>query len=223
MRSVKVVTGYVPIPHHPRSVAEYGALGERLGNAVSPVAPLKAYYTAVEQCWLFKATHNKKVTHSEGDNAAKNTLAYHCANHQKTDWLAMESFDAAKNIEVLVWIDYGIFSVPGITDKIIQEFLSRVAQADDQDIHIPGCWGTDYSISDDTPCWRFCGGVMIVPRSQAPLLDKENKIKTLKNIQRTKNVTWEVNDLARLERYTHLPIKWYQADHNETLFTGFQP
>lgn len=164
-----------------------------------------------------------KLTHSEGDNPAKNTYAYHCANHQKTEWLCIEAFDADPAIDTLVWIDYGIFHVPGVNATDIADFIQRVAQLDDSDIHIPGCWGPNYTVSDETPCWRFCGGVMVVSRQQAPLLDKEYKIKTMRNIKRTKNVTWEVNDLARLERYTHLPIKWYKADHNETLFTGFRP
>lgn len=223
MRKVKVVTGYVPIAGHPRPVAEYGALGEQLAAAVCPVAPIKAHYTKLEDCWLWRALEKwTRIKHAEGDNAAKNTLAYHCVNHQKTEWLAIEAIDDPEP-DVFVWIDYGIFHVPGITVASIMAFLSKVAQVNDENIYIPGCWGPDYSVADDMPCWRFCGGVMIVPRSQAPILDKEYKIKTLKNIKRTKMVTWEVNDLARLERYTHLPIKWYQANHNETIFDGFNP
>ena len=222
MRKVKVITGYVPITGHPRTSEEYGRLGELLGAATSAAAPLKAHYSTIEDCWLYRSISKMgKLSHSEGDNPAKNTIAYHCVNHQKTEWLCIEAFDAAPDIDMLVWIDYGIFSVPGVTAKVIQDFLLRVAQTEDKNIHIPGCWGPEYDVSDATPCWRFCGGVLIVPRSLAPLLDKENKIKTMRNIKRTRNITWEVNDLARLERYTHLPITWYQADHNEKLFTGF--
>ena len=27
--------------------------------------------------------------------------------------------------------------------------------------------------------------------------------------------------LARVEQASQVPIRWYQADHNETMFTGF--
>ena len=224
MRTVKVVTGYVPIPNHPRTALQYGELGQKLADAVSPVARLKAHYTRLEDCWLFKAAqHFGKLKHAEGDNPAKNTLAYHCVNHQKSEWLAIEAIDDAYDTDVFVWIDYGIFSIPGVTAPAIADFLGRVAQVNDQNIYIPGCWGPDYDRTDTSPCWRFCGSVLIMPRSQAPLFDKENKIKTLKNLKKSRMVTWEINDWARLERYTHLPIKWYKADHNDTMFTNFPP
>jgi hypothetical protein len=42
----------------------------------------------------------------------------------------------------------------------------------------------------------------------------------LRQIEATKNVEWEVNTLARLEQTGLVPMSWYQADHNQTLFTG---
>jgi hypothetical protein len=43
----------------------------------------------------------------------------------------------------------------------------------------------------------------------------------LLHINVTKNVTWEVNTLARAEQTGKLPIRWYAADHNETMFTNY--
>jgi hypothetical protein len=54
-------------------------------------------------------------------------------------------------------------------------------------------------------------------------LYKAVKTAALRHIDMTKNVEWEVNTLARVEIAGQVPIRWYQADHNETLFTGYVP
>jgi hypothetical protein len=39
-----------------------------------------------------------------------------------------------------------------------------------------------------------------------------------------RNVTWEVNDLARMElAHVGPPMRWYAADHNATMLTGYNP
>ena len=86
----------------------------------------------------------------------------------------------------------------------------------EQAIAIPGCWDKDLAAyDDDHPCWRFCGGVMVVPRQYIGPLCAAVKAEYLNTLEQTRNVTWEVNVLARVEQSTHLPIWWYRADHNE--------
>ncbi len=221
MPKVMVITGYVPIEGHPRGVDEYGRLGERLGAAISPVAPLKAFYSLLPHCWYWKTIWEAgtTVTHSAYNNPAKNTIAYHVVNHQKTEWIA-EASRLYTDVDVFAWIDYGILCVPGVTAEILQGFIKSINKPDA--VVIPGCWGTDVEINDTEPCWRFCGGCMVVPAKLAAEFDDRFKIATKRAFWRTKNVTFEVNDLARLEKHGTVPMRWYQADHNETMFSNYK-
>jgi hypothetical protein len=217
MAKVRVVTAIVPIEGHPRPAAEYSELGKGL-RAIR--APIKAFYNTVEDCWLYKSLQQAGVyalTHSMGDNPAKNSLAYHIVQHNKPTWLGAASM-ADTQAEVFVWIDYGILHVPGVTPDVINTFLEQVKE---DDFAIPGCWDRDRPSDDYSPSWRFCGGVMVVPRKYLRRFSNEYMDRTMRNINLKRNVTWEVNDLARLEKYSDLPIRWYKADHNETMFTNY--
>lgn len=215
MANIRVVTGFVPIDGHPRHASEYSTLGKQLKGIR---APLKAFYNMVDDCWLAKEIAKiGVVSHSTADNPEKNTLAYHIVQHQKPDWLGAASI-LDRQADVFVWIDYGILHVPGVTVDVINQFLNQV-KADD--FAIPGCWGADRPLDDSIPSWRFCGGVLVVPRKMLHRFAQEFKDRTMRNINLKRNVTWEVNDLARTEKYGSLPIRWYQADHNETLFTNY--
>lgn len=218
MAKVRIVTGYVPIPNHPRTAEEYGRLGERFKEITA--APIIPFYTALPQCWLWKAAwETPNLTHSEGDNPAKNTIAYHAVNHQKTTWLMQASlYD--DDADIFVWMDYGVFHLPGVTGAVIDEFIRKL---DDKCIYIPGCWAEPVIIYDDSPCWRFCGTVLVCPRKYCIKLDETMKRNVYSHVAKTKNISWEVNTWARVEKDRILPIKWYRADHNEQLFTGFKP
>jgi|SRR5665647_236076 len=219
--TIRVVTGYVPIPGHPRTAAEYGALGEPLG--LMPF-PTKAFYHKVERCWLYKEVikSGKSLTHSKGDNPKKNSMAYHIVQHQKFEWLGAASL-LDMNADTFVWLDYGILHVPGVTVAVIEKFLHEVdANGNGGVVSIPGCWPVNYSFyKDDNPNWRFCGGLLVVPRELVKPLALEMRNATLRGIKNTDNITWEINDLARVERKGKIPIRWYQANHNETMFTGY--
>ncbi len=221
---VKLVTGYVPIPGHPRSAAEYGELGEQLGTVGFSKQP---FYGLVQDTWLWRfveaAPEGRAIAHSVGDNPEKNTLEYHCVQHQKTEWL-LRAAQTDTTAEIFVWVDYGILHVPGITVTVIEKLLGDIERHDDTmrgEVAIPGCWGKQ-PINDRFPHWRFCGGLIICPRHLVMPLDVAFKKATCRRVVHTRNVTWEVNDLARMEGlYKQVPLRWYQADHNETMFTAW--
>jgi hypothetical protein len=212
----RLVTGYIPIPGHPRTAAEYGTLGEKLSGV--PVRK-KAFYSRVEDTWLHKFVKslNFPVHVSAGDNPEKNTLAYHCVNHQKTSWL-VQAADEYPDADVLVWVDYGIFSLPGMTNQAIYEFMERV---DDKAIYAPGCWD-HVPIEAASPCWRFCGSMIAVPRQLVDALDYQCRVTARQHIIKTKNVEWEVNTWARTEAKAKLPLQWYKADHDVTMFNNLE-
>jgi hypothetical protein len=177
----------------------------------------------LEDCWLHKYITGKQLSPiwSTDGNPQKNTLKYQIATHQKFAWLAMAlAFDPTP--DTFVWLDYGIFHVPGVTVEIITEFLGRLRE---HDFAIPGCWTKDdpscTSVGDDHPNWRFCGGVMVVPREQVVPFFAAIRRQVCAHLSFTNRITWDVNNVAAVERGGKLPIRWYQADHNETMFTGY--
>lgn len=221
----QVVTGYVPIANHPRTAQEYGKLGEQIFiPLVQAGVNVKRYMEPLEMTWLHKYVSRFKNPPKPmvADNPAKNTLAYHCVQHQKFAWLLKAAIEDPRP-DVFVWLDYGIGHVPGVTPVVIGDYLDYVIK-NPTELSIPGCWPTtNYQNFDwQTPCWRFCGGVLAVPRQCVHKLHKAVKTAALAHIDHAKTVEWEVNTLARAEIKGLLPPKtrWYQADHNETMFTG---
>ena len=219
---VRVVTGYVPIHGHTRAPEEYAKLGEQLNGALGDFKPA-VFYNTIAELWMTPfieklAAGGHHIRHSEGDNPAKNSMEYHAVQHQKFEWLeqaALRDTDA----DVFVWLDYGCMRLPGFDSNSLTEFLRRVRK---NDLAIPGCWEKK-EVTDYYPCWRFCGTLFVVPRQDVFPLNKAFKAITRLYVRAMRNVTWEVNDLARMELANVGPrIRWYPADHNATMLTGYE-
>jgi hypothetical protein len=160
--------------------------------------------------------HN--VSHSQGDNPAKNSMEYHAVQHNKLQWLE-QALQYDTEADVFVWLDYGCMRLPGFDSNTLQEFLRRVRK---NDLAIPGCW-EKRDVVDYYPCWRFCGTALVVPRADVMPLNKAFKAVTRTRVRTMRNVSWEVNDLAVMELLHVGPsIRWYQADHNASMLTGYQ-
>ena len=215
---VKIVTGYIPIAGHPRSPEEYGKLGEGLRELKAPVHPM---YGSVTSTWLYKMIEAMpfEPVWSVADNPHKNTLAYHCVQHEKFNWLYQASV-MDKESDVFVWLDYGILHVPGVTAAVINDAIDRIKRR--PFVQIPGCWPRG-DIDDSEPCWRFCGGFLVVPREFVQPLKNLLQAIVLLHASATQSITWEVNSLARAEQTEKVPIHWYAADHDQTMFTGLNP
>jgi len=122
-------------------------------------------------------------------------------------------------VDTYIWMDYGIGHVPGVTVDVVKDFLAQVRT---DDFAIPGCWPKEgLMISDFWPCWRFCGGLIVIPRQKVYRLYRAIKDTVTYQLSKTRNLAWEVNTLATMEKNTSMPIRWYYADHNETMFTNY--
>jgi hypothetical protein len=219
MIDIEVVTGYTPIPSHPRHSGWYHEHGKRFAE-VAKIAPVRFMPGDLDRCWLYKYlyAHGLDPVPAIDDNPDKNTVAYHVVQHQKFAALAIAA--GLSGAETMVWIDYGIFgAIPGITADVVRNFLTRIGP---DDFAIPGCWPrSEAKISDDIPCWRFCGGVIVVPRKQVLDLYSAVRGDVTMHIVLTGCLSWEVNTLARCEQNGTINPRWYQADHNERMFTGY--
>jgi hypothetical protein len=219
----KLVTGYIPIQGHPRAASTYGELGEIFTklDCVGAEFNVHPFYEQVGETWLWKLIKNQPydVSHSAGDNPKKNSLAYHCVNHQKFGWLLKAAL-ADPTAETYVWMDYGIAHQKGVTPDVINEFMASIRK---DDFAIPGCWPKEgLAINDFFPCWRFCGSVFVVPRKHLKKLYKGVKYAVAQHMQKHRNLPWEVNTLAEAEKKMLVPpIRWYAADHDASMFTNY--
>lgn len=214
---IKLVTAYTEILDHPRTAEQYAELG---GKLCAVNAPLNCFLISLKCCWLYQYLRFAKriPTHAVADNPKKNTLAYHIVQHQKVDTMAMAAIEDRKT-DVFAWIDFGIFSIPGMTADVIEDFADRAAN--EKGISIPGCWPRSDEIPRDDVCWRFCGGTIVCHRDYLFDLDKEIKDEVVDYLRLCGHVTFEVNTWARVEQKSNLPIGWYPADHNASMFTGY--
>lgn len=222
MGNLKVVTGFIPLPNHPRPEADYHELGIRLIAGIQHAGfPVYVGNGTVLKTALREFV-DARTTPKEGDNSQKNTVEYHCVQHQKFMWLYEAYQNTAVHPDNYVWIDYGILHVPGVTMDVIRKYLNRVRDDAYSIISIPGCWdnrATDEELSLEYPVWRFCGGLMKVPASLVPKFCVQAMVTAAYWMKLTRRAEWEVNTLARLEQLDLLPIRWYKADHNQTMFT----
>jgi len=216
--ALAVVTGFIEIPDHPRSGEDYKVLGAKLIEAIEPHVGLVFDDPSVtwEDTWLAKyVKQSTNVSHSVADNPAKNSLAYHCVQHEKFRWLS-QAADAAPEFDVYVWIDYGIAHLKDFDPSAVKEYLDRAQ--DYATVTMPGCWPKNSEVRPDQPCWRFCGGLIAVPKIFMKTFTRIATATAMRRISLTSNVEWETNTLARLEELQQMPITWYAADHDMSMF-----
>ena len=198
--SVCVVTGYVPLPCDHRTRERYNELGGRLLDAC-PRSVL--FRHPLEDCWLANRLGGVEP-------GGKDTVAYHCVQHQKFKWL--EDASMAVEADTLIWIDYGILHLPGVTPEVVLDFVHRVESAEPDVIVAPS--GADCGADDRTVNWLFLGGILVVPRGMAPWLLTRCQ-------EQVEPISWEVNTLARVRRSHPDRFKLYPADHNALMLEGY--
>lgn len=159
------MTGYVRLDLPNRSHAEYERLGERLVRAVES-AGFRVYVGSgtPEDCWHWRLSEGALLPDG---NSEKDTRSYHAVQHEKTAWVAeaAEHMDA----EILVWMDFGILHVPGITTHNVVDFLFRCERkASRKRIGMASIWGPPRFPVDISRIQWFCaGGVFTAPRHRA--------------------------------------------------------
>jgi hypothetical protein len=151
---------------------------------------------------------NEPIVHTF-DNPAKNTLDYHIIQNAKTELMC--SVSDHFGCERVTWVDFGISHILKNKDSINKLKLLDKLQTG---VIVPGCY--NYKTNFISPIsWRFCGGL---------ISSDKDSVNGLLNIQQhalrsiLPHITWEVNVWAIMESVYQFPFKWYEADHNETIF-----
>jgi hypothetical protein len=208
------VTGYIRLDLPNRSHDEYERLGRQLvGAAEAGGHEVQTFGGCVDDCWHWSLSEGATLPLGNPD---KDTREFHAVQHEKTSWVvdASEKTDA----DILVWMDYGLLHVPGITADMVPQFLERAAAFAPRDrLGMASIWGVPFRQPDWRSVeWWCAGGVFTVPRSLAfawhdAVVDRAIAMRS------NGYVTWEVNTWATAwARWSNVARPWL-SDHNETI------
>jgi hypothetical protein len=102
------------------------------------------------------------------------------------------------------------------------QWLDKITLSD-KFITFPGCWP---KLEKTKECdilnavhWRFCGGFLMIPYDKIEVFYQH--VKTVLTDCCTLpmyTLTWETNVWAVVEMFSGEKIKWYQANHDDSLF-----
>ena len=230
---VRLVTGYVPLPSHPRRQEDYVRLGSELLSLPVPItafldpigtaevrtgAAVDVRPASLEDCWLWQATRGGTPTLPTTDNPAKDTLAYHCVQAQKTAWVAEVA--ATCDEEILVWVDFGLLHLRdrGVTtDGILSlvEWCQRMAPCDSP--ILASIWGEPTLVDASRISWWCAGGVFVMPRGRAAWWHEQVRGTGEILLRTYGRVTFEVNLWAAAWTANRSSVRHWRCDHDRTI------
>lgn len=226
-----LVTGYVRLDASHRSHDRYLDLGRRLiglglptiafydgpAGDLCPTPATTVRGAGLESCWLYAASRRAMPP----TTTEKDTVNYCVVQHQKSSWMAEAS---RLTNDTVVWVDLGVFHLPGVTDDDVVSFVDRVEAADPQRITMPSCRELvgRPRIDWTSPAWYVAGGVAVMPTHAAEWFHAQCVDVATLQIEVNRRATWEVNTWSTIVRDRRDWFDLYRADHDRTLFTGYQ-
>ena len=208
-----LVTGYLRLDLPNRSHAEYDRLGARLLEAADGVDQI-TFGGTVNACWHWAVSDGALLP---AGNPEKDTRAFHATQHEKTAWVAAAA--DRTDADILVWMDYGILHVPGVTEALVAAFLARAAHRAPRDrVGMASIWEGPPPLTPvpHRVAWHCAGGVFTVPRHLA-LPWHQAVVDAAVRMRRRGWVTWEVNDWADAWRERPDLVQAWRCDHDATL------
>ena len=227
------VTCYYDIYNDREKFVMYLDLFSRLGNSGLPILlftdpSLVSYFTeykfvtvigiTLELCELYSIGMKCSAPLPSVRNIQKDTKEYLSLINTKIEFIKKAS-DFVKD-DTFIWVDFGIFKI--IKDS--EGFLHKLKDLHEHtytNIVLPGCWNAGAHYSNDTVNWRFCGGIIIIPREHIDTFYNHSKSVLIHLCEHYKLV-WEVNVWYIIE-HDHAKdiIHWYSADHNDSIVRNF--
>ena len=226
--NVRIVTGYHRLNAH-RSHDEYVKLGNKLLTLPVPITffcdrghnfdireNVEVRPAAPRGFWLSNMTRDSAVKLPRTDNAAKDTFAFHAVQHQKTQWLAEAAVDHP--FDMLVWVDLGIFHVPGVTSEGVLSLVYRGGKLPTDKVTLASIWGPPQDVALYSQVgWHCAGGVAIVPGTMASYWHGLVMSAAKELFDSFHRVTYEVNDWTAAWILAPNSFRYYLCDHNHTI------
>jgi hypothetical protein len=118
----------------------------------------------------------------------------------------------------LIWLDMGILKIAANKERCI-EHLRALHASTFEKITIPGCWSHMPACDVNRVNWRFCGGLLILPRRfLSSFYDHSKNVLTDFCTLPIYKLSWETNVWSVIEYCAEKEnILWYQADHNDSM------
>jgi hypothetical protein len=171
-----------------------------------PLETFELYSTAI--------SYNGELPNSR--NTSKDTKEFLGLMNTKIEFIVKAS-DIC-NDETFIWVDFGILKVVKNTEQFINT-LQNINEMTFDKITIPGCWEIGKNFSVNQVNWRFCGGLLIIPRKHIQMFfnHSKNVLNDFCTLPIYK-LTWETNIwyIIELHRCKN-EIEWYHADHNDSI------
>jgi hypothetical protein len=121
--------------------------------------------------------------------------------------------------DTFVWVDFGILKIINNIENFINK-LKLINEKKFEKITIPGCWKKGHAFSVNKVNWRFCGGILIIPKKYIQSFYDYSKITidefcSLPDLK----LTWETNIWNIIEEryFKNDEIHWYSANHDDRI------
>lgn len=152
-------------------------------------------------------------------NPKKDTLQFLQLGNAKMELLARAK--SVKQADAYVWVDIDILHLTQNSANFVKR-LGRIHESVScvpDKVIIPGCTGglrTAATINYDSPSWRFCGNLVVVPSALVDTMAELQK-QHLDEFATKSAITWDVNAWAVMESKRPDLFHWYMADHNDSI------
>lgn len=173
----------------------------------------------LSECELYQigmAYQGELPTHR---HPTKDTKEFFSLMNTKIEFLQKAA--ALTDDPTLIWLDMGLLKIARNKERCI-EHLRALHASTFEKITIPGCWPHMPACDVNRVNWRFCGGLLIIPRRfLSSFYDHSKNVLTDFCTLPIYKLTWETNVWSVIEYCAEKEnIMWYQADHNDSMIMG---
>jgi len=222
---VRLVTGYVRLDGH-RPHERYVELGNRLLSLPLPITLFtdaagfspgpSVEVRPAGRLWLQSMIGDASPIIPRTDNPTKDTLAYHCVQHQKTAWLA----EAAREHpgDMLLWVDLGILHVPQVTRAHVARAVGLAERIPPDVVTLASIWGEPTKpIDPGVISWHCAGGVAACHASRAWTWHQSVIAEASGLLRISNRVSFEVNTWASVWLRHPTRFRSYRCDHDASI------
>lgn len=156
-------------------------------------------------------------------NKEKDTLEYLQLANAKAQFI--QEATKHKSADCYIWVDADLLHVTRRPEYFINRLEKLPASLVPNKVLIPGCVAKQQIQFEQlfkSPIWRFCGGLILVPKGCVDRFAEAHKTQLAKCKTLCK-LTWEVNLWAVMEQENPDLFYWYSADHNDSMVNAPRP